>query len=101
MPVTRVRRLARIAVAAVIASSPGRADPPPPAYSDHSRLLVVRDDRGNERPVASPADWATRRAHIVAAMQEVMGPLPGGDRKVPLDPQVSEEIAGERHVRKK
>jgi dienelactone hydrolase len=64
-------------------------------------LLIVRDALGNEVPVQSPADWARRREHIVAAMQQVMGPLPAADRKVPLAPAVVEQSDAERYVRKK
>jgi acetyl esterase/lipase len=73
----------------------------PPSYPDHARLLVYRDAGGKEHPVRTAADWARRRAHVLAAMQEVMGPLPGGDRKVPLDVRVAEEVKGGRFVRKK
>ena len=51
----------------------------PPAYPDHANLMVVRDASGQERPVKTPADWEVRRGHILAHLQEVMGPLP--DRK--------------------
>lgn len=77
------------------------AEPRAPVYTDHTHLLLVRDDRGNERPVRSPEDWAIRRAHILGAMQGVMGPLPGDDHIVATDSQVDEEIVGERFVRKK
>src|SRR5437764_185861 len=46
----------------------------PPAYPDKARLLVLRDEEGRERPVRTAADWALRREHILAAMQQVMGP---------------------------
>jgi pimeloyl-ACP methyl ester carboxylesterase len=65
-------------------SDPRRA----PAYPDHSRLMVVRDGEGNERPVRDRGDWDVRRAHILAHFQEVAGPLPGGERRVPLDVRV-------------
>jgi dienelactone hydrolase len=67
------------------------AESPPvaaPSYSDHTRLLVVRDASGRELPVRSRADWDVRRAHILAHFQEVAGPLPGAERRVPLDVQV-------------
>jgi pimeloyl-ACP methyl ester carboxylesterase len=59
-----------------------------PSYPDHTRLLVVRDGDGRERPVGGPGDWEVRRAHILAHFQEVAGPLPGGERRVPLDMQI-------------
>jgi dienelactone hydrolase len=57
----------------------------PPFYPDKTRLLVYRDKDGTEHPVKNAADWARRRAHILAKMQEVMGPLPPASRKVLLD----------------
>src|SRR5262249_42685162 len=48
----------------------------PPFYSDKNKLLVYRDADGTEHPIKTPEDWAKRRAHILANMQEVMGPLP-------------------------
>jgi dienelactone hydrolase len=48
----------------------------PPSHPDHTNLMVVRDASGQERPVKTPADWEIRRGHILAHLQEVMGPLP-------------------------
>ena len=79
--------------------------PRAPTYPDHTRLLVVRDGEGRERPVAGREDWDVRRAHILAHFQEVAGPLPGGERRVPLDVQVVSTAPGaglrpqEDHVR--
>lgn len=76
-------------------------EPAPVAYPDHSRLLVVRDANGNERPVTTKADWAVRVSHIRANMQLVMGPLPGNDRRVPLDVEVISEERTEKYLRRK
>jgi dienelactone hydrolase len=73
----------------------------PPSYPDKSKLLVVRDAEGKERPVRTPADWARRRRHILANLQLVMGPLPDDSHKVPLDVRVTEEVELPRYVRKK
>jgi dienelactone hydrolase len=72
-----------------------------PVYPDKAKLLVYRDVDGQEHSVRTAEDWAKRRAHILAHMQEVMGPLPDASRKVPLDVQVSEEVKTEHFVRKK
>jgi dienelactone hydrolase len=45
-------------------------------------------------------DWRKRRAHILAAMQSVMGPLPGNERRCPLDMRVEEETDAGSHIRK-
>src|SRR5262249_40070917 len=42
-----------------------------------------------------------RRAHILAHVQEVMGPLPGGERRVPPDVQVVEVNDEPTYVRKR
>jgi dienelactone hydrolase len=72
-----------------------------PAYPDHSNLMVVRDGQGHESAVKTAADWNERRAHIVAHLQEVMGPLPGPERRAPLEVRevASERLAG--YTRKK
>lgn len=71
----------------------------PPSYPDHVKLMVVRDREGAEVPVRSAADWAVRRAHILANFQEVAGPLPGGEKRVPLDVKVVEEVDQPDHRR--
>lgn len=84
---------------------PEQIKPAPPsaaiAYPDHSRLLVVRDAAGNERPVTTAADWAERVAHIKAGMQRVMGPLHDTARWVPLDVETVSEEKTAAYVRRK
>jgi dienelactone hydrolase len=72
-----------------------------PAYTDHTKLMVVRDGRGHELPVSTPADWSVRRDHILAHFQEIAGPLPGGERRVPLDVQVVSESKEQGYIRRK
>ena len=84
------------ATAAAGQESGRSASPRAPSYPDHTRLLVVRDGDGRERPVGSRGDWEVRRAHILAHFQEVAGPLPGGERRVPLAMQVVSSQAGSR-----
>src|SRR5208282_2060174 len=73
----------------------------PPFYSDKSNLLVYLDADGKPVPAKSPADWAKRREHILANMQQVMGPLPAESNKVPLDLKVEGEETLAKVVRKK
>jgi pimeloyl-ACP methyl ester carboxylesterase len=75
--------------------------PRAPDYPDHTRLLVVRDERNNEHEIRSSADWAVRRAHVLAHLQEVMGPLPGGERRVPLDVRILETHEAEEFLLRK
>lgn len=70
-----------------------------PFYPDKSRLLVAIDAEGRERPVRTVEEWAVRRAHILANMQTVMGPLP--ERRVPLEMEVLETVELEKALRKK
>ncbi len=100
-PLARIRwvvpsLLAVLAAGGILA----RATEPVP-LAHRSNLLLYRDGKGVEHPVRSAADWAWRRADILARMQEVMGPLPGPDKRVPLDPQVVQEESTEHYVRRK
>ena len=70
-----------------------------PEYADHSKLMVYKDQTGKEKPVETPADWALRRAHILANVQAVMGPLPDPSRRVPLDVKILEEQPTDEYTR--
>ncbi|MBM4068953.1 MAG: alpha/beta fold hydrolase [Planctomycetes bacterium] len=74
---------------------------PVSVYADKTKLLVWRDASGKEHAVKTPADWAKRRAHIVANMEKVMGPLPDASKKVPLDVKYLDEVRTPRFIRKK
>ncbi|MHB8898254.1 MAG: hypothetical protein ACYC6Y_05865, partial [Thermoguttaceae bacterium] len=64
--------------------------PPPPFYADKMDLLVWRDGQGVSHPVRDVQAWQTRREHILANMQLVMGPLPERGQEAPLDVQILE-----------
>lgn len=89
-----VSALLCLACAVVESSSPA-------FYPDKTKLLVYRDDDGKEHPITKAADWMKRREHILANMQEVMGPLPDESHKVPLDLKIIEEKDAGSHIRKK
>lgn len=59
---------------------------------DRDRLLFFADGAGKIQPVKSVADWEKRKTSILAAMQTIMGPLPGEDKRCPLDVKVIEEV---------
>lgn len=61
-----------------------------PDYPDKFRLLEWRDAEGGVHPVTAAADWPKRRAHILANMEKVMGPLPDPEGRVPLDVEILE-----------
>ncbi len=74
-------------------------DPVPPAdqvpvYHDRSNLLIYRTPRGTLRHIRRENlfDWGRRRFQILRNMEKVMGPLPGPQRRVPLDVQIVEEV---------
>src|SRR5262249_22132959 len=71
-----------------------------PFYADKQNLLTFRDDAGKLHPVKTPAEWQRRRKDILAAMEEVMGPLPRGP-KVDLDVHITEELNTEHFKRLK
>jgi hypothetical protein len=77
------------------------AGPEVPSYPDHTNLMVVRGPDDTQTPVKTRADWEVRRAHVLAHVQDVMGPLPGAERRVPLDVQVTETVDEPAFVRKK
>jgi acetyl esterase/lipase len=51
-------------------------------------------------PVKSKADWKQRRAEIVREMIEVMGPLPGREKRCPLDVRIEQETDCGTYVRR-
>jgi dienelactone hydrolase len=67
---------------------------------DKAHLLSYRDPKGLEHPISRPGAWAKRRAHILANMQSVMGPLPAASRQVPLDMRVESEERLPRFTRR-
>ncbi|MEW6305238.1 MAG: alpha/beta hydrolase [Verrucomicrobiota bacterium] len=76
----------------------GAADKP--ARLDRNNLLLYRDAKGQTVPVERVADWQKRRQEILAGMQQVMGPLPGEDKRCPLDMKVESEEDGGKYVRR-
>jgi dienelactone hydrolase len=79
-------------VALLLAMGQAGQAAPPPFYADKLNLMVVRDEAGRERPVQTLADWQKRRGHILANLELVMGPMPPGSKRVPLDVQTTEEV---------
>lgn len=71
-----------------------------PVRLDRNDLLQYRDASGKVQPVTTADDWQKRRAETLRGMQEVMGKLPGKDRRVPLDVKVDEEADAGKYVRR-
>ena len=64
------------------------------------QLLVYHASDGSTRPVRAVSEWGQRRAEILRGMQEIMGPLPGKEKRCPLDMRVEEEAEAGSHVRR-
>ena len=88
----------RICWALVIAVSCEIVVAQQPTRLDRNNLLQYRDAQGIVRPVMTREQWQIRREEIVRGMQQVMGPLPGDDRRVSLQMMVT-ETAGRRKLR--
>jgi acetyl esterase/lipase len=58
------------------------------------------NSHGVRRVVRKTSDWQRRRAHILSAMQEVMGPLPAATH-APVSVEVLEEVREARFTRSK
>ncbi|MEX2261717.1 MAG: hypothetical protein WD696_07185 [Bryobacteraceae bacterium] len=71
-----------------------------PARLDRDNLLVYRDENGKARPAGTVRDWLRRRAEILQGMQQVMGPLPGKEKRCPLDLRVEEEVDAGSYFRR-
>lgn len=67
---------------------PAKVTAPEPI--SHTNLLVFHNRTGAVVPVRTRADWERRRAEILWGMTDIMGPLPGSDKRCPLDLRVEE-----------
>jgi dienelactone hydrolase len=81
-PLTALSLLALLAGGACLAA---------PEYPSHQDLSYYLDASGKRQAVRTTADWRKRREHVLAGMQEVMGPLPGPEMRVAPELRVEEE----------
>ena len=65
------------------------------------RDLLASRSGSSEPAVKDRAGWERRRTAILAAMQRVMGPLPGPEKRVPLEVRVEREEDAGSYVRRK
>ena len=63
------------------------------------RLMWYRDAAGTAQPVETAAHWQIRRAAVLQAMQQVMGPLPDRSKLPPLGMQVLASVEGDGYTR--
>jgi hypothetical protein len=88
---TRVLVLSLFLSGGLLAADAPR-NPAPAPRLDRNNLLQYRDRHGDAQPVKSTSDWQKRRAAILDGMQEVMGPMPGREKRCPLDVKIEEEV---------
>lgn len=68
---------------------------------ERTNLMAYEDGLGRVVPVRSVKEWEKRRAAVLEAMQKVMGPLPGEEKRCPLEVKVEEEISRGEYVLQK
>jgi hypothetical protein len=71
------------------------------SYAEHQNLSYYLQRDGSRAAIRTIDDWQKRRQHILAGMQEAMGPLPRPAEPVPLDVEVLEEHVADNFVRRK
>ncbi len=96
-----MRTFCLVVLSIALSSRISAETPKPPFYGDKTNLLVYLDAGGKAVPIKTPAEWQKRRAHFIANMQLVMGPLPDDSKKVPLDMRVESEEPLDKVIRKK
>jgi pimeloyl-ACP methyl ester carboxylesterase len=72
-----------------------------PHYLEHQDLSYVIAEHGARQPITSTGDWELRRTHILAGMQQVMGPLPTSNAAAPFDIRTLETHALDGLLRRK
>lgn len=77
------------------------AEKPAQQYREHHDLSYYLLPDGTRVTIRTPDDWQRRRQHIIAGMEQVMGPLPRPSQPVPLDVQILEEQLVDGLVRRK
>jgi len=63
-------------------------------------LNQLIDGEGREVPLLSQGDWREKRARVLLAMREVMGALPGEEKRCALEVEVVEEVDCGGYVRR-
>jgi dipeptidyl aminopeptidase/acylaminoacyl peptidase len=92
------RLLAYLAMAVVSTAAHAQVSD---SAGSHEDLNDFVNSAGKHLPIKTPADWEQRRAQVMRAVQEVMGPLPSPASKTPLEVQTLEESRLGKCVRRK
>jgi len=72
----------------------------PASRLSRTNLLTYHNREGKVLSVRSKADWQKRRTEVLKGMEEIMGPLPGKEKRCPLDVKVEEETDCGSYVRR-
>jgi len=94
-----IRAVAVILGVSCFCGAPAAAQAPATRL-DRTQLLLYHGPAGEVRIVKSVRDWHKRRAEILRAMQEILGPLPGKIQRCPLDVKIEEEVDCGEYVRR-
>jgi hypothetical protein len=97
---SRVALVAAAVAAAVAGAGPVRGQPAP-GRLDRGDLLLFHDAAGAVQRADDAAGWLRRRAEILRGMEDVMGPLPGAEKRCPLDLEIEEETDCGTFVRRR
>lgn len=100
MNVLRPRCLSVLILTLLSACILPSAESAPEMRLSRTNLLSYRNAAGEVVPATTTAEWARRRAAILEGMQRVMGPLPGAEKRGPLDPQTIDEMDCGDYVRR-
>src|SRR5439155_11469524 len=96
-----LRGLHRMVGLALISTAIAYAQPEiSPGRLPRTNLLVFHTSKGEAQPVRSRTDWQKRRAEILRGMQQIMGPLPGKEKRCPLNVRMEEEVDGGSYLRR-
>ena len=67
---------------------------------DRNNLLLYPDADGTLKTATKSEEWLHRRKIILASMQEVMGPLPGEEKRCALELEIVEEFEADTYIRR-
>jgi hypothetical protein len=70
------------------------------ARLSRTNLLLYHGRGGEVRAVTSRVAWLERRQEILRGMEQIIGPLPGKEKRRPLDMQITEEKDCGSYVRR-
>jgi dienelactone hydrolase len=97
---TARRVLLSLGIVAAGAGMVAAAEESGKARTERTNLLVYADASGRPQPIRTTQDWEQRRLAIRQAMERIMGPLPGPEKRVALDPELVEEAEAGEFVRR-